>query len=152
MVRIMLDALRVEPGHRVLEVGGGSGWHAALLAWLAAPGGSVVSVERHEALATRAREAVRALDASLPATFVVGDGSLGLPERAPFDRISVAAAGPAIPPPLLAQLAPGGVLVAPVGPPEDQTLVRARKDAGGDAAYEDLGPVRFVPLVGEYGF
>lgn len=149
MVAIMSGALDVRPGHRVLEVGAGSGWHAAVLALLAAPGGSVVAVERHAALARQARRNLAPF--GLPVEVVVGDGSEGWPARAPYDRISVAAGAPRVPPPLVDQLAPGGVLVLPVGPLDMQSLLRVTMQPDGDAASEDLGPVRFVPLIGRFG-
>lgn len=147
MVAIMAEALDVHEGHRVLEVGSGSGWHAAVLAILAGPG-HVVTIERHESLARAARERL----APFGVEVVAGDGSKGLPERAPFDRISVAAAAPRVPKPLLDQLAAGGILVLPVETRGQQTLTRVRKLADGRIQEEDLMPVVFVPLIGEYGF
>ena len=152
MVAIMAEALRAEPGQRVLEVGGGSGYHAAVLAEVVGPEGRVVAVERHASLAARAREALAAAGYAERVDVVVGDGSRGLPERAPFDRVSVACAAPAVPPPLVEQLAPGGVLLVPVGGPDLQSLLRVTKRADGPPDVEDLGPVLFVPLVGEFGF
>lgn len=151
MVAMMAEALDLRPGHRVLEVGGGSGYHAAIMAKLVVPGGRVVSVERVAELADAARKALAGLD-PLPVDVVVADGSLGHPERAPYDRISVAAGAPAFPPPLLEQLAPGGIMVIPVGPSGDQWLYRVRKRADGSIAHETLGAVRFVPLVGAHGW
>lgn len=148
MVAIMAAAVDARPGHRVLEVGGGSGYHAALLAHLVQPGGRVVSMEVRPELAAAARANLARLPAPPPIDVVVGDGSRGFPERAPFDRISVACGAPDVPAPLLEQLADDGVLVIPVGGYETQELLRVRKDG----ARESLGPVRFVPLVGEFGF
>ena len=137
VVAIMLALLDVHPGHRVLDVGTGSGWHAALLAEL---GGRVWSVERDPVLAARARPRLEAGWV----TVQVGDGSLGLPEAAPFDRINVAASAAAdVPPALLDQLAPGGRMVVPVG--ERPVLVGRR--AYGTFERHDEGGVRFVPLV-----
>ena len=152
MVVMMAEALDVRPGHRVLEVGGGSGYHAAVLARLAAPGGVVVSVERHEALVEAARRNLARVPDPPTVEFALRDGSLGVPERAPFDRISVAAGAPAIPPPLVAQLAEGGVMVIPVGGYGEQDLLRVRKREDGSTDVENMCPVRFVPLVGRYGF
>ncbi|HEX2022805.1 MAG TPA: protein-L-isoaspartate(D-aspartate) O-methyltransferase [Candidatus Thermoplasmatota archaeon] len=151
MVAMMAEALDVRPGHRVLEVGGGSGYAAAVLGWLASPGGRVVSMERLAALAETARRSLAKLPEAAPVELRVGDGSRGAPDLAPFDRISVAAAGPDLPAPLLDQLAEGGILVAPVGPADDQRLVRATRH-GDRVEREILGPVRFVPLVGEHGW
>ena len=149
MVALMAQALDARPGHRVLEVGGGSGYHAAVLARLVAPTGRVVSVERLPGLARQARETLASL--GLPVEVKVVDGSEGWPPDAPYDRISVAAAAPAIPPPLVEQLAPDGLLVIPVGPPDLSSLLRVRKTRDG-LQEESLGPVRFVPLVGKHGF
>jgi len=140
VVAVMLELLDVRPGHRVLDVGTGSGWHAALLAEL---GGRVWSVERLASLAAAART-------RLPAARVtvhVGDGTRGLASAAPFDRINVAASAAGdVPPALLEQLAPGGRLVIPVG---ERLVLVTRGEAGSGGALErrDAGPVRFVPLV-----
>lgn len=152
MVVMMAEALDVRPGHRILEVGGGSGYHAAVLARLATPGGSIVTIERHEALVEQARRNLARLGDPPKVEFVLGDGSEGVPDRAPFDRISVAAAAPAIPKPLLDQLKPGGRLVVPVGNVVEQDLLCASKRADGEIDVESLGPVRFVPLLGRHGF
>lgn len=149
MVALMAQALDARPGHRILEVGGGSGYHAAVLAHLVAPTGRVVSVERLPGLARRARETLAPL--RLPVEVRVADGSEGWPAEAPYDRISVAAAAPALPPPLVEQLAPGGLLVIPVGSPDLASLLRVRRTRDG-LHEESLGPVRFVPLVGKHGF
>ena len=150
MVALMADALGVQPGDRVLEVGGGSGYHAAVLARLASPGGRVVSMEFVPDLARRARDALAPL--GLPVEVQVGDGSLGWPQGAPYDRISVAAAAPAVPPPLLEQLARGGTLVIPAGPRDLSSLLRVHKTPEGRLHTEDLGPCSFVPLLGAHGF
>lgn len=146
MVAMMAEALDVKPGHRVLEVGGGSGYHAAVLARLCSPG-RVVSVERIPELAAKARDTLRRSGVG-NVEMVEGDGSLGHPAGAPYDRISVAAGAPALPAPLLDQLAPDGVLLIPVGPLDMQTLVRVTKDG----TQVPLMAVRFVPLVGEHGW
>jgi protein-L-isoaspartate(D-aspartate) O-methyltransferase len=150
MVALMAQALDARPGHRVLEVGGGSGYHAAVLARLVAPAGRVVSVEYVPALAEAARAALAPL--GLPVDVEVGDGSLGWPPGAPYDRISVAAAAPSVPPPLVAQLAPGGLLLIPVGPRDLSSLLRVRKMPDGSTQTEDLGPCLFVPLLGAHGW
>jgi protein-L-isoaspartate(D-aspartate) O-methyltransferase len=142
VVARMLAALDVHPGDRVLDVGTGSGWHAALLAWL---GGDVWSVERHAPLAAAATAALEAAGVER-VRVVVGDGTLGLPEHAPFDAINVAAAAPRdIPAALEDQLAPGGRLVVPVGTHEQRLVLVRRTRAG----FERVGleAVRFVPLV-----
>jgi protein-L-isoaspartate(D-aspartate) O-methyltransferase len=143
VVAAMTEALDVGPEDSVLEVGTGSGYQAAVLAELA---GRVYSVERRSALADLARRRLRHLGYD-NIEVVVGDGSAGLPERAPFGRILLAAAPAVIPPALLDQLAPGGRLVSPVGRGRDQRLVLVRRDAAGDLTERRLGRVRFVPLL-----
>jgi protein-L-isoaspartate(D-aspartate) O-methyltransferase len=143
MVAIMCDLLRVEPQSRVLEIGTGSGYHAAVLAELAGEG-TIYTLERVEGLAENARKL-------LPANVVplIGDGSLGLPEHAPFDRILVTCSAPEIPSPLLAQLKAGGRMVLPLGK-ELQELFLVRKNSVIEK--EAHGAVAFVLLVGKYGF
>jgi protein-L-isoaspartate(D-aspartate) O-methyltransferase len=143
VVARMCELLELGPGDRVLEVGTGSGYHAAVLASLSA---HVWSVEAHEPLS---RAAARALAGAgvRNVTLVVGDGSAGLPEEAPYDAICVtAAAPPRVLPSLEAQLAPGGRLVAPVASRGEERLVRSRATRAG-IVREELEPVRFVPLV-----
>jgi protein-L-isoaspartate(D-aspartate) O-methyltransferase len=147
MVARMCEELRLTGGERVLDVGTGSGYQAAVLAELAA---EVVGIERVPELAEQARAALAA--AGYPDVEVhVGDGTLGLPERAPFDAIVVAAAAPRPPAALVAQLAPAGRLVVPVGSRRDQQLeVVIRTDSGSEVVRSV--PCRFVPLVGAEGF
>jgi len=142
VVARMLELLELAPGDRVLDVGTGSGYHAALLSLLVA---EVWTVERHPELSDAAARILDALGYR-NVRCVVGDGWEGLPVRAPFDAINVAAAtGEELPRALTAQLAPGGRLVAPVGT-RRQRLTRVRRTARGLEA-ERLDPVRFVPLV-----
>lgn len=143
VVGLMTQALEVSPRCKVLEIGTGSGYQAAILARLAR---RVYSIERHRALALRARLLLQRLERG-NVTVVLGDGSLGLPEQAPFDRIILTAAAEDPPGPLLDQLRPGGIMVLPVGQSSAvQTLIKVVKtDHGLD--YTDLGAVRFVPLV-----
>jgi protein-L-isoaspartate(D-aspartate) O-methyltransferase len=147
MVARMCEELRLTGDERVLDVGTGSGYQAAVLAELAA---EVVGIERVPELAEQARTALVA--AGYPGVEVhVGDGTLGLPERAPFDAIVVAAAAPRPPAALVAQLALGGRLVVPVGSRRDQRLeVVIRTEAGPEVVRSV--PCRFVPLVGAEGF
>lgn len=152
MVAIMLEALDLAPGHRVLEVGGGSGYAAACAAELVSPGGSVVAVERIAPLADAARRALADTGYASRVRVVVGDGSEGHAAAAPYDRISVACAAPSVPPPLVEQLAPHGILLVPVGDRGAQVLLRVRKRADGSTEREDLGACRFVPLLGRHGF
>lgn len=152
MVAIMVEALDATPGMKVLEVGGGSGWHAAVIAGLVRPGGRVVSVERVPELAARAKENLRRAGFSDTVDVVVGDGSLGYPPEAPYDRISVAAAAPRVPESLLRQLkADGGRLLVPVGPPGYQDLIEVVME-GGRPRRDSLGGCVFVPLLGAEGF
>jgi protein-L-isoaspartate(D-aspartate) O-methyltransferase len=143
VVARMTELLRLQPTDRVLDVGTGSGYHAAVLAQLAA---HVWTIERHRTLSEQAAAQLRAARAG-NVTLVVGDGSRGLPEQAPFDAINVAAAAwPEIPPALERQLAPGGRLVAPVGA-SGQQLVLVERSADGELTRTQLDPVRFVPLI-----
>jgi protein-L-isoaspartate(D-aspartate) O-methyltransferase len=152
MVAIMVEALEATPGMKVLEVGGGSGWHAAVIAGVVAPGGVVVSVERLAPLAQAARENLERAGLEGRVRVVVGDGSVGYPQEAPFDRISVAAAAPAVPPSLVDQLSPeGGRLVVPVGSRTYQELMAVTRH-GDSVRRENLGGCVFVPLLGAEGF
>jgi protein-L-isoaspartate(D-aspartate) O-methyltransferase len=147
VVALMAEAARIKPGARVLEVGAGSGYAAAVLGELAA---DVVTIERHGALADGARAALSRLGYS-NVEVIEGDGSRGMPERAPFDAILVAAGAPTAPESLKRQLTEGGRLVIPVSVNSHQDL-RVFIKKGDSYAEEDLGPVRFVPLVGEEGW
>jgi protein-L-isoaspartate(D-aspartate) O-methyltransferase len=143
IVGLMSQALEVTKRCKVLEIGTGSGYQAAILARLAR---RVYTIERHRRLARRAREVFQKLGLH-NITVVHGDGSLGLPEQAPFDRIIVTAAAEDAPQPLLDQLRPGGIMVLPVGQSNAvQTLIKIVKGEHG-LEYTDLGAVRFVPLV-----
>jgi protein-L-isoaspartate(D-aspartate) O-methyltransferase len=148
IVAAICQALELEGSELVLEVGTGSGYSAAVLARLAA---HVVSIERHEPLSREAAETLAALSVR-NVEIVLGDGSLGVPERAPFDAIAVHATAPAAPPALIAQLTDSGRLVVPISTGREAdtlTLLRREGDRVGTA---DLGPCRFVPLIGAGGF
>jgi protein-L-isoaspartate(D-aspartate) O-methyltransferase len=148
IVATMTEALELSGGEQVLEVGTGSGYQAAILSFLAA---RVVSIERMPRLAASARSALDRLGVANVVVYL-GDGSAGRAADAPFDAIVVTAGGPDVPPPLLAQLAPGGRLVGPFGSREEQRLIRVRRAADGRLAREVLGRCRFVDLVGEHGW
>lgn len=149
IVAHMAEALELDREDRVLEVGTGSGYAAAVLSEIAA---EVFTIERHRELADTATERLERLGYS-NVHVRWGDGTRGWPEEAPFDAIVVAAGGPGIPQPLLDQLRVGGRLVIPVGQDvESQKLIRAIRRGENDYDYEELGAVRFVPLVGEAGW
>lgn len=143
VVALMTQALSVTPRDKVLEIGTGSGYQAAILSQLAR---RVYTVDRHRRLVREAQELFRALDLTNITAFAA-DGSFGLAEQAPFDRIIVTAAAEDAPGPLLAQLKIGGIMVLPVGQSDTvQSLIKVtRHETGFD--YEELRPVRFVPLV-----
>jgi len=146
MVAAMLEALELDGG-RALEVGTGSGYQAALLAELA---DEVVTIERVPELAEQARDTLEETGYG-GVDVVVGDGTLGVPEQAPFDAIAVAAAAPAVPEALYEQLAPGGRLVVPVGTVRDQWLEVVERGPDGPIRHRTV-PCRFVPLLGSAGF
>jgi protein-L-isoaspartate(D-aspartate) O-methyltransferase len=144
----MAEALELRPTDKVLEIGTGSGYAAAVLAKIAA---RVYTVERHEPLATVARKRFSELGFE-NVDVLYGDGTLGWSEHAPFDAIVVAAGGPDLPRALLDQLAIGGRLVMPVGTGRAQELVRVTRTGEADYQRQDLGAVQFVPLIGEQGW
>jgi protein-L-isoaspartate(D-aspartate) O-methyltransferase len=150
MVAIMCELLKVDEGMKVLEVGTGRGYHAAVIAELVGDRGKVISVERIPELATQAIEILRNLKYD-NVRVVIGDGSKGFEEEAPYDRIYVTASAPKIPEPLINQLKNGGRMVIPVGE-FIQHLYIVEKDDEGDVRKSNWGAVRFVPLVGEHGF
>jgi protein-L-isoaspartate(D-aspartate) O-methyltransferase len=147
LIAAMVAALELSGSERVLEVGTGLGFQTAILAMLAR---QVVSIERFPALAAQARANLAAAGLS-QVTVVVGDGTLGVPEHAPYQAIVVAAASPRIPPPLVEQLAPGGRLVHPVGPGGHEQVTAFHQEADRLVADARLTPARFVPLVGLHG-
>ncbi|HVU00321.1 MAG TPA: protein-L-isoaspartate(D-aspartate) O-methyltransferase [Polyangiaceae bacterium] len=148
IVGLTVQALGLRGGERVLEIGTGSGYAAAILGHLAR---EVFTVERVPELAEQARERLPRLGHH-NVRVLLGDGTLGWPEHAPFDAIAVAASGPDVPKALLDQLAIGGRLVIPVGDESSQELVRIVRDADDHYRRESLGDVRFVPLIGEQGW
>jgi protein-L-isoaspartate(D-aspartate) O-methyltransferase len=148
VVAITAQALKLQGHERVLEIGTGSGYAAAILGMLAH---EVISVERIESLANRAIEALAALGINNVHVHHT-DGTLGWPAGAPYEAIAVAAGAPAPPPALLAQLTIGGRLVIPTGDADSQRLVRITRRTEIDYGEEDLGDVRFVPLLGAQGW
>lgn len=147
MVAVMTELLELKGDEKVLEIGTGSGYQAAVLAEISF---SVFTIERKAVLAERAEERIHALGYD-NVQVRVGDGTLGWPEEAPFDRIIITAGSPQIPQPLIEQLSDGGIIEAPVGDRFSQQLVIARKLKG--SLSEQLHtPCMFVPLIGEYGW
>jgi protein-L-isoaspartate(D-aspartate) O-methyltransferase len=159
MVSIMDEALKLEVGQKVLEVGAGSGWHAATIAEIIAPKdaprsewGHVYTLEIIQSLAEFSRKNIINCGYGDRVTIVHGDGSKGYSEKAPYDRIVVTAAAPNVPKPLVDQLKSGGVMVIPIGSVSlFQNLIKLSKETDGRIRQENLGGVAFVPLTGEYG-
>jgi protein-L-isoaspartate(D-aspartate) O-methyltransferase len=147
IVAAICQALALDGAERVLEVGSGSGYSAAVLSRLAA---EVVGVERHESLAAAARRDLDAVGVE-GVELLVGDGSRGVPERAPFEAIAVHATAPAPPRTLLGQLSDGGRLVVPIVA-DQADLLTVFERRGEELRREEIGPCRFVPLIGEEGF
>jgi protein-L-isoaspartate(D-aspartate) O-methyltransferase len=148
IVALMTQRLELQPGHRVLEIGTGSGYQTAILARLS---GEVFSIERVKPLLDEAFERIMELG-HRNVHFHLGDGSLGWPDKAPFDRILIAAGAPKLPEELLkSQLAEGGIAVLPVGPRDEQMLIAVRK-TGGKLETTDIAPCRFVKLIGQQGW
>lgn len=148
IVAAMIEAAEVGPDDRVLEVGAGSGYAAAVISRIAR---DVFAIERHEALGRAARERLEGLGYR-NVELLIGDGTLGLPDQAPFDAILVSAGGPEVPRALKEQLKVGGALVVPVGDAGEQSLCKITRTGTGSYAEEDLGTVKFVPLIGAQGW
>jgi protein-L-isoaspartate(D-aspartate) O-methyltransferase len=159
MVSIMNEALQLEVGNKILEIGAGSGWHAATIAELVAPSeaprsewGHVYTVEIVQELAEAARKNIMRAGYGDRVTIACADGSLGYPEKAPYERILVTAAAPEIPKTLLEQLKPKGMMLIPVGSAHlFQNLIKITKETDTKTREENLGGVAFVPLIGRYG-
>lgn len=151
MVAIMVEHLELKPGMKVLEIGAGSGYHAAVCAEMVGSEGHIYTVERISALASFAESNLKKTGYSSMVTVIFGDGTLGLPAHAPYDRIFVAAGAPDIPSPLTEQLGEGGKLLVPVGGRFYQDLIRIEK-RGSKLKKENLCGCVFVPLIGEHGY
>lgn len=147
IVALMTELLELTGQEKVLEIGTGSGYQAAILSRLVP---QVYSIERHAALARQAKKVLAQLGYD-NVMVIVSDGTLGWPEHSPYEAIIITAAAPDIPQPLIDQLADGGRLVAPVGTRWSQSLVKVKRQ-GGSLMREQLTPVAFVPLVGEHGW
>ena len=149
IVALTIDAAAIGPGAKVLEIGAGSGYAAAVIGRIAA---EVIAIERHHALVELAQERIRRLGYA-NVRIVEGDGTRGCPAEAPFDAILAAASGSHVPTVLLDQLKPGGRLVMPIGDPHSgQSLVKVTRTVDGSVEREELCQVRFVPLIGEHAF
>ena len=148
IVARMVELAELRAGDKVLEVGAGSGYAAAVMSRIA---GKVYAIERHEELAAQARARLKGLGYD-SAEIICADGTKGLPEHAPFNAIVVSAGGPRVPEALKRQLAVGGRLVIPVGRGTHQTLLRVHRTSEDDYIEEDFGGVTFVPLIGEEGW
>jgi protein-L-isoaspartate(D-aspartate) O-methyltransferase len=146
-VAFMTQALSITPGMKVLEIGTGSGYQAAVLAVM---GAKVVTIERHPRLSQQARSLLQQL--GLDVNCRIGDGTIGYREGGPYDAIIVTAGAPDVPETLARQLAVGGKLVVPVGTSDEQTLYRVTRTGEEDWKAEDLGPFKFVPLIGVEGW
>ncbi|MEM4589905.1 MAG: protein-L-isoaspartate(D-aspartate) O-methyltransferase [Candidatus Micrarchaeia archaeon] len=151
MVGIMLKELDVKEGTTVLEVGTGSGWQTCLLAKLVGNNGKIYSIERIKELAENAKQIIKQLGIE-NVEIIVKDGTEGLQERSPFDRIIVSAGAPQIPPPLLEQLKKGGKMLIPLGIGYWQDLVLVEKNENGGITTRAILPVMFVPLLGRFGY
>ncbi|OWJ54885.1 protein-L-isoaspartate O-methyltransferase [Pyrodictium delaneyi] len=159
MVAMMTEFADLEPGMRVLEIGAGSGYHAAVIAEVVAPSdlprdrwGHVYTVERIPELAEYARRNLDRAGYADRVTVILGDGTKGYPPAAPYDRIIVTAAAPEVPKPLLEQLKPGGKIVIPIGDRYMQYLYIVEKLSDGRIKIRNVTPCLFVPLIGEYGW
>jgi len=155
----MNEALQLEVGHNVLEVGAGSGWHAATIAEIIAPTeaprsewGHVYTVEIVQSLADSARRNIMNAGYGDRVTIICADGSMGYAEKAPYDRILVTAAAPDVPTPLVEQMKLEGIMLIPVGNAYlFQNLLKVTKNTDGKIKRENLGGVAFVPLTGRHG-
>lgn len=148
MVAIMCEALDIKKGQKILEIGTGSGYHAAIVAALVGETGQVYTIERHHTLAVKARENLQKIKCS-NVIVEVGDGSCGRPQHQPYDRIYVTCAAPSIPPPLIDQLRDPGKLLVPVGDMYCELILLEKEKKHQNIHH--LGGCVFVPLVGRYG-
>ncbi|MDQ1274822.1 MAG: protein-L-isoaspartate(D-aspartate) O-methyltransferase [Euryarchaeota archaeon] len=150
MVAIMCEILELAEGHKVLEIGAGSGYNSAVMAELVGKTGHIYTVERIEPLASFARKNLKETGYN-NVTVLLENGSMGYPSYAPYDRIAVTCAAPYIPETLLEQLKPGGIMVIPVGS-YSQELIIVKKDSNGNIRKKKKGEVIFVPMIGKHGF
>jgi protein-L-isoaspartate(D-aspartate) O-methyltransferase len=146
-VAIMTEALNPTFGDKILEIGAGSGYQAAILSEIVGPGGNIITIEILPELVKLAKRNLKAYE---NVKVLKRDGSKGYKKEAPYDRILVAAAAPVVPEALFEQLKEGGILLVPVGEPRKQKLLKITKQKKGARKVEDLGAFIFVPLVGEF--
>lgn len=149
MVAIMVEGLDIKEGQKILEIGTGSGYHAAIVSILVGKNGHLYTIERFQSLAETAKKNLEKIGIK-NVSVEVGDGSEGLKKYAPYDRIYVTAASPDVPKPLIEQLKDGGKLMIPVG--RSICTLELIEKRGSKLKYTDLGGCAFVPLVGKYGF
>ncbi|HMK53317.1 MAG TPA: protein-L-isoaspartate O-methyltransferase [Methanobacteriaceae archaeon] len=153
MVAIICEKLDLKEGMRVLEIGTGFGYNAAVVAEIVGPSGYVYTLERIESLAEKARENLKRTGYKEQVKVVVGDGTRGYSDEAPFDRIYATASAPKIPAPLKDQMKVGGILLSPVGTDHYfQELILIRKISENDFETQNLGGVAFVPMIGKHGW
>ncbi len=153
MIAIMLEVLKAEKGQKILEIGTGSGYNAALLAEIVGSEGKIFSIERLEKIANSGRENLEKTGYEDIVQVIVSDGTLGYGKEAPYDRIIITACAPKVPDPLVDQLKIGGILSGPVGSHyRAQTLLEVEKIEGGETEINRHGSCAFVPLVGEEGW
>jgi len=150
-VAVMTEALQPKEGDKILEVGAGSGWQAAILGYCVAPRGKVITIEIDEDLVKFAKTNLKKVKTK-NVIVIHGDGSLGYPKEAPYDGCIITAACPEIPPPIVEQTKIGGRIVAPIGTVWEQRMIVAVKRKNGNLRKEDLGSFVFVPMKGVYGF
>lgn len=148
MVAIMCEALDIEEGQKILEIGTGSGYHAAIVSKMIGSNGHVFTIERHKDLAIRAKKAIEECEIK-NVTIIIGDGSMGLEKHEPYDRIYVTCAAPDLPPPLLSQLNTSGKLLIPVG--DIYCTLKLVAKIKNKIITKNMGGCVFVPLIGKYG-
>lgn len=153
MVAIIAEKLDLEEGMKVLEIGAGFGYNAAVVAEIVGKGGHVYTIERIESIKNRASENLERTGYKNSVTVILGDGTLGYPEKAPYDRIYATASAPKVPEPLKEQLKVGGKLIIPTGADSYfQELVSIERVSKDQYKTHKLGGVAFVPMIGEYGW
>jgi protein-L-isoaspartate(D-aspartate) O-methyltransferase len=147
---MMMQALELAPGDNVFEIGAGAGYQASLISKVIGPQGSLVTLDIIPELVQMAKENMKKQNIE-NVQVIEADGSEGYPQEAPFDKVIITAACPTIPQPVIDQMKEGGIVVAPVGDLDSQTMIRGTKE-NGKLELEFLGPFRFVPMRGKYGF